>query len=87
MRVPAVLLAGGFALAFLATGSLALAQGQQQDRRAASRACEELFRQCVAACGGGPPGDCTNQCYGERAMCLQDPSRANQGNSSSRRRP
>lgn len=37
-------------------------------------ACERVFRQCIADCAG-PPGACTEACHGERAICIQNPSR------------
>ena len=37
--------------------------------------CERDFRQCATACGAGPSGPCTEACYAERAMCIQNPSR------------
>ena len=56
-------------LALLLAAAPALAQG--------SAACERVFRQCIADCAG-PPGACTEACHGERAICIQNPSRPQQ---------
>ena len=53
-------------LALLMAPGAALAQG--------TAACERVFRQCIADCAG-PPGACTAACHGERAICIQNPSR------------
>ena len=53
-------------LALLMAPCAALAQG--------TAACERVFRQCIADCAG-PPGACTTACHGERASCIQNPSR------------
>jgi hypothetical protein len=54
-----------FLMPVLASG--AVAQGMQR--------CEREFRRCAAECGPGGAGPCTQACYTERAMCIQNPSR------------
>jgi hypothetical protein len=53
-------------LALLMAPGAALAQG--------TAACERVFRQCIAGCAGAT-GACTEACHGERASCIQNPSR------------
>jgi hypothetical protein len=53
-------------LALLLAPVAALAQG--------TAACERVFRQCIAGCAGAT-GACTEACHGERASCIQNPSR------------
>ena len=52
-------------LALLLAPGAALAQGT---------ACERVFRHCIAGCAGAT-GACTEACHGERASCIQNPSR------------
>lgn len=56
-------------LALLLAPGAALAQG--------ITACERVFRQCIGDCTD-PPGACTEACHGERAICIQNPSRPTQ---------
>ena len=56
-------------LALLLAPGAAAAQG--------TATCERVFRLCIADCAG-PPGACTEACHGERAICIQNPSRPTQ---------
>lgn len=48
-----------------------------------SAICERNLRQCIAECASAS-GPCTQACYGERAQCIQNPSRPPQPRSASR---